>query len=170
MRLSRRASFEAAVAAERSTPIEEVFSAKVEVMMRALARNVRMDYLTLIERFPLTSIRNERELADAQAVMDEILKTPRLKKGAIEYLDALSDLVMAYENTHHGIPAASDADMLRHLMETRKVTQTELHKATGIAISTISEVLSGRRRFSKDMIGKLAAFFGVSKGVLAENL
>jgi HTH-type transcriptional regulator/antitoxin HigA len=137
--------------------------------MRRLSRKVRHDYMELVERFPLKSVRNERQLKAAQRVMDEILKMPRMTKGVLEYLDALSDLVMAYENAQHAIPAASDAEMLRHLMDAKQVSQTQLHKATGIAMSSISEVLSGRRRFSKDMIAKLAEYFRVNKGVLAAN-
>jgi HTH-type transcriptional regulator/antitoxin HigA len=145
-------------------------SQKEEMKMSTLAKTMRDDYLRLVNAFPLTSIKNDRELKAAQAVMDDILKTPRLKKGVVAYLEALSDLVMAYENTHHAIPPASDANMLRHLMEAKRISQTDLHKSTGIAMSTISEVLSGRRRFSKEMIGKLAVYFRVNKGVLAANL
>ena len=101
--------------------------------------------------------------------MDDILKTARLTKGAIEYIDALSDLVMAYDNTHHVIPAPSDADLLRHLMDARGIRQSELHEATGIAMSTISEILSARRCFSKETIAKLAAYFKIEKGMFAAN-
>lgn len=161
--------FQAASATKQVATAKEGPTKKEEITMRALARNVRDDYLELVEKFPLTSIKNERELKDAQQVMDEILKMPHLKKGVVEYLDALSDLVMAYENSHHAIPAASDADMLRHLMEAREIRQSELHQATGIALSTLSEILSGRRKFSKEIVGKLAAYFQVSKGTLVAN-
>ena len=122
-----------------------------------------------MNRFPLTSIKNENDLKSAQAVLDEILKRPRLKQGELAYLDALSDLVLAYESIHHAMPAPSDADLLRHLMEARGITQAELHKATKIALSTISEVLSGKRRFTRAMIGKLSAHFGVNKELFAAN-
>jgi hypothetical protein len=36
---------------------------------------------------------------------------------------------------------ASDADMLRHLISAKAVSQAEIHQATGISKSTISEVL-----------------------------
>ena len=36
------------------------------------------------------------------------------------YLDALSDLTAAYEDEHHAIEPASDADMLRHLMASER--------------------------------------------------
>jgi HTH-type transcriptional regulator/antitoxin HigA len=137
--------------------------------VRTLTRNERDDYMSFVRRFPLTSIRSESELLAAQEVIDELLKAPRLKNGAIQYLDALSDLVMAYENIHHAIAAPSDAELLQHLMDSRAINQSALHKATGIAISTISEILTGRRTFSKDVIAKLSRYFGVDKGLFAAN-
>ena len=57
---------------------------------------------------------------------------------------ALSDLAAAYEDEHYRIEPASDAEMLRHLMEAKGVTQIQLHRSTKIARSTISEVLAGQ--------------------------
>ena len=70
----------------------------------------------------------------------------------------------------HAIEPASDADMLRHLMSAKAVNQAEIHQATGIPKSTISEVLSGKKPFSRQMIRKLAAYFEVDVTVLAGNL
>jgi HTH-type transcriptional regulator/antitoxin HigA len=52
------------------------------------------------------------------------------------------------------------ADMLRHLTLVKAVSQAEIHQATGIPKSTISEVLAGKKPFSRQMIRKLAAHFG----------
>jgi HTH-type transcriptional regulator / antitoxin HigA len=137
--------------------------------MRTLTQSERDDYFALVKKFPLTAIRSEAELRVAQKVLDDILAMGRLKKGAVEYVDALSDLVMAYDNAHHRIPAPSDADLLHHLMEARGITQTQLHEATGIALSTISAVLSGKRSFTKEVIARLSAYFRVDKGMFAAN-
>ena len=48
--------------------------------------------------------------------------------------------------------------------------QAELHRQTGIPKSTISEVLSGKKSFSKTLIRTLASFFKVDASVLASNL
>jgi HTH-type transcriptional regulator/antitoxin HigA len=55
-------------------------------------------------------------------------------------------------------------------MEARGVTQIQLSRATGLPRSTISEVLAGKKPFSRRMIRKLADYFHVSVGVLAANL
>lgn len=130
----------------------------------------RDSYLELVQAFPLASIRSEAHLRAAQAVMDRLLGKGKLNSGEHLYLDALSDLTAAYEDEHHAIEPASDAEMLRHLMESKGVTQSEVHQATEIPKSAISEVLSGKKPFSRQMIRKLAVYFGVEVGVLAGNL
>ena len=73
-------------------------------------------------------------------VLDELLAKGKLTTGEEMYLDALSDLLASYEDAHYPIAPASDADMLRHLMEAKGVTQANLHRDTGLAKSSISEV------------------------------
>ena len=127
-------------------------------------------YLKLILAFPLTSIQSEEHLQAAQEVMDRLLAQGDLDDGAMLYLDALSDLVASYEDEHHPIAPASDADMLRHLLEAKGVSQAELHRESGLAKSTISEVLAGKKPFSRQMIRKLSEFFKVDVSVLTANL
>jgi HTH-type transcriptional regulator/antitoxin HigA len=127
-------------------------------------------YLQLVRDFPLASIKSEAHLREAQCVMDALLARAELDEGGRTYLDALSDLVETYEDQYHAIEPASDADMLRHLMEARRVSQVQLSRDTGIPKSTISEVLAGKRPFSRQMIRKLANYFQIAVSVLAGNL
>ena len=120
--------------------------------------------------FPLASLKSDEQLAEAQKVMDRLLAEGELDGGEAMYLDALSDLVDTYEDIHHPIEPASDADMLRHLMEAKSVTQAQLSRDTKIAKLTISEVLSGKKSFTRQMIRKLADYFGVDVGVLASGI
>src|SRR5688500_8447407 len=107
----------------------------------------RDSYLELILVFPLSSIRSDEHLDEAHKVMDRLLAKGELDDGEEIYLDALSDLVGVYEDEHHAIEPASDADMLRHLLEAKGVTQAQLSREAGIARSTISEVLAGTKPF-----------------------
>lgn len=127
-------------------------------------------YLELVLQFPLASIKSDEHLEAAQEVMDRLLAKSALDDGEEMYLDALSDLVAAYEDEHHAIAPASDADMLRHLMDAKGVTQAQLSRETGIAKSTISEVLGGKKAFSRQMIRRFADYFRVDVTVLAGNL
>jgi HTH-type transcriptional regulator/antitoxin HigA len=126
-------------------------------------------YLKLVTAFPLTSIKSDEQLQEAQKVMDRLLARGELDGGEEMYLDALSDLVAVYEDEHYAIEPASDADMLRHLMEAKAVTQAQLSRDTAVAKSTISEILAGKKRLSRQMIRKFADYFRVDASVLAAN-
>ena len=134
------------------------------------AGKVKDSYLDLIMQHPLVSIKTDAQLEVAQQVVDDLLRRGRLDKGEEAYLDVLSDLIAMYEDRYHPIPPASDAEILRHLIEARGVTQSEVAIEAGIARSTVSEILSGKRPISKSHIGKLAAYFCVPPEVFVTNL
>jgi HTH-type transcriptional regulator/antitoxin HigA len=126
-------------------------------------------YLNLVMAFPLASIKSDEQLQEAQRVMDQLLARGELNCGQEMYLDALSDLVAAYEDEHHAIEPASDAEMLRHLMEAKGITQAQLSRDTTVSKSTISEILAGKKRFTRQMIHRFAEYFEVNASVLAAN-
>jgi HTH-type transcriptional regulator / antitoxin HigA len=59
----------------------------------------------------------------------------------------------------------SGPDMLRYLLETHNVTQSAVALGTGIAVSTISEILAGKRQLSVKHVLGLAEFFVVKPAV-----
>jgi HTH-type transcriptional regulator/antitoxin HigA len=124
-------------------------------------------YFRLIREFPLRPIRSEAELDRAIAMLDRLIDQDSLDPAADDYLDVLSDLVEKYEEKHHPIDTSdlTDGDMLAHLIEARDVSQVEVSRQTGIAESTISEVLKGKRQLTRAQIDKLAAYFHVEPGV-----
>ncbi len=127
----------------------------------------RVSYPRLVTAFPLASIGSDEQLEEAQNVMDQLLAQGKLKAGEEMYLDALGDLVAAGEDEHHAIERGSDAEMLRHLMEAKGVTQARLSRDAAIPKSTISEVLAGKKPMSRRLIRKLADDFQVDASVLA---
>ena len=122
-------------------------------------------YLELVRRFPLRPLRSDEELDRAGAIVDALLDAKERSLGEDDYLDVLSDLIERYEEEHHPIPAATEADTLRFLMDARELSQTNLAEQTKIPVSVISEVLSGKRGLSKHNIGVLANHFHVSPAV-----
>ncbi len=126
-------------------------------------------YLELVDTIPLASIQSERHFWAAQRVIDGLFNRAEGDAGAALYLDALSDLIAAYEDSHYPVPAPSAADMIRCLLEARGVTQAEVCRDTGIAKSSISQVLSGKRPLSRLMIRALADYFQIDASVLAAN-
>lgn len=117
-------------------------------------------YLELVKRFPLAPIRDDHHLDDAGAMIDRLLER-ELDEAEQEYLDVLTHLVEDYEDEHVRIPDASEADVLRELMQANGLSQSALGRKAGIAQSTISAVLNGSRRLTRDQIAQLSALFGV---------
>lgn len=151
----------------RNGPKEQNATASIDFRLKGKKKD---SYLGLVLAFPLASIRSDSHLTAAQNVMDRLLAKRKLDDGESLYLDALSDLAASYEDEFHPIEPASDADLLRHLLEAKCVTQTDVHRDTGIAKSTISEVLAGKKHYSRQMIRKLAEYFQVDVSILAANL
>jgi transcriptional regulator with XRE-family HTH domain len=54
-------------------------------------------------------------------------------------------------------------------MEAKGVTQAQLSRDTAVPKSTISEVLAGKKRLSRQVIRKFADYFRVDASVLDAN-
>jgi HTH-type transcriptional regulator/antitoxin HigA len=124
-------------------------------------------YMELIHLFPLRPIRSDDELDAAVAVIHSLIDQDRMNKAELDYLDVLDRLVEKYEDATIPLTPVSDADMLRSFLDSHRITQAELAKATGIAESTVSEVLAGKRKLNRGQIGKLARYFHVDPSVFA---
>lgn len=126
-----------------------------------VVKNMANTYFELVRQLPLVHIRDEKHLVAAQDMLDRLLQQD-VDKGAQEYLDVLTDLVEVYEDEHHPIANASEADVLRELIRASGLSQPKLAKAVKISQSTISAVLNGVRTLTKDQVLALAKFFNVS--------
>jgi HTH-type transcriptional regulator / antitoxin HigA len=129
------------------------------------------DYLKLIEAFPLMPIRSAAAYRHGLSIANELLRKKaaegKLTGGATGYLTVLVDLLEAYEKRRFPRKRLSDGEILRHLLEAKNVTQVQVEAATGIAAPTLSAVIAGRRRLTRDQIGKLARYFGVAPTVFS---
>ncbi len=116
-------------------------------------------YLQLIEAYPLRPIRSERDLAKATEVAGRLAVSARLTRDEQDYLDVLSDLIERYEDEHHRIEPRSGRELLAFLLEENDLSQSQLARETGIAKSTLSAVLKGRRALSLPHITALCRRF-----------
>jgi HTH-type transcriptional regulator/antitoxin HigA len=116
--------------------------------------------------FPIRPLRSKTELDEAVRIVDRLLcrKKP-LDEQEQGYLESLSHEIERYEEANEPIPDVSGAAMFRHLIEARDTTLSQVASAAGIAVSTLSSVLNGKRELNRRHIEKLAAFFGVAPGV-----
>jgi HTH-type transcriptional regulator/antitoxin HigA len=123
-------------------------------------------YLALIREFPLRPLRSEEELDAAIAMTHKLIDQKVGGKGLDEqefdYLDILSDLIHAYEAKTNPLPDMDPVRALRHLLEENGITQAQLAEETGLAVTTISEILNGRRNISPKARKALAERFRVS--------
>ena len=104
----------------------------------------------------ITAINNDADLAAAVARVDELFKTcPNILEtgpGNPEYdeLNALSDLVIEYEDIHYPIPAPSPAGFIAFSMEQRNLNEADLVPAIG-SRETVDEALAGRQNITPEM-------------------
>ena len=127
-------------------------------------------YLALVRAHPLLPLRSEADLDAALGLTDRLLaRNPPPDAGEEAYLEALAVLVQAYEDEHHPPPAVSSAAMLRHLIEQHDRTLSQVAHDTGIAVSTLSAVLHGKRQLHLRHIRKLAPYFGVEAAAFVEG-
>lgn len=134
--------------------------------------SVSRAYLKLIKRFPLLPIASEKQLEEATEVAGELsdrAKTTGLDPEERGYFRVLCGLIEQYEELHHALPPISGTLLVRHLMEARGVTQIDVATATGLPPSALSEVFSGKRKFSTRYVKALAKYFGVSPALFIEE-
>ena len=128
-------------------------------------------YARLIAELPLRSIRSDRVADRAGRLAFQLATQAKLARDEQDYLDVLTALIEAYEEEHHPIPDVdSPREILRFLLEENGLTRTQLSAETGIAISTLSELLSGRRDFNVQHIAKLSHRFSVDPGLWISSM
>lgn len=118
-------------------------------------------YFQLVRRFPLIPIANEEHLDAATEVLRSLLDKADRDKGEEAYLSVLTDLVESYEDEHDPIEGATPAEILEYLVKERGISQLELSKKTGIAQSTLSNLISGTRTPTAEHIVILSRYFRV---------
>lgn len=126
------------------------------------SRRVSDKYLKLIRSFPLRPIRTDAENDEAIEVIASLGSREPLDPAERDYLDVLVDLVRKYEVDHYPVPHVSGPAIVRHQIEARGVTQAEVSSGTGIAESSLSDMLAGKRKMATNHVKALARFFGVT--------
>ncbi len=121
-------------------------------------RGLTGTYWKLVKAFPLIPIQDEEHLDEAHERIEALMRTD-LDEGAEAYLEALEILVAAYEAEHLPRPQATAGEVLAELLVGTGKTQGEFAKEIGIAQSTLSAVIRGKRSLTADQAVKLSARF-----------
>jgi HTH-type transcriptional regulator/antitoxin HigA len=109
-------------------------------------------------------IRNERDYARMQALMDELLDLVGDDEDhpLADLLDVVGMLVAQYEDENTpGLESAKPLEVLKFLMEQHELKQSDLRKEIGTQ-GVVSEILSGTRKINARQAKALAKRFGVS--------
>ena len=132
-------------------------------MRGTLKTSASDSYMQLIKELPLRKIRGAADHTSARKMILRLSKqTP--DRGASDYLDVLAELVAEYERKsaqEAGGEKLSAADMVRHRIEERGMSISALAQTIGVPQSNLSEMLNGRRGWSKTVIRGLCAYLNI---------
>ncbi len=126
-------------------------------------------YLALVRRFPLRPIRSEEENEAALAVLEALGERRQehpLQPEEQDYIAVLAKLIEEYECAHYPRDPVSGVAMLAHLIEAKGITQARLAADTGLAESTVSGLLRGKRTLSHRHIQAFARYFRINPSLL----
>jgi antitoxin component HigA of HigAB toxin-antitoxin module len=126
-------------------------------------RSVADSYMELIREFPLRRLRTAAEHRRATKLVVR-LSSEGSDRGVAEYVDVLVDLIADYERRAGQIVDTSKvtaADLVRHRIEEKGLSVNALARLVGVPQSNLSEMLSGKRGWSKSAIRGLSTHLNI---------
>lgn len=78
-------------------------------------------------------------------------------------IELLTHLIETWDREHSPRNRMAPVELLQHLMNEHHISASELSRKLGKSKSLLSDILSYRKNFSKEMIRDLAAYFKVSQ-------
>lgn len=128
-----------------------------------LPRTLPGGFDDLVRLYPPRAIADGIGHALCQERIDRLTSIPRLSAGQREYLETLTILLEAYEDTHAplGDTDTSGLDALRYLLEANDMSASDLGRLLGDR-ALGSRILRGERGLSKAHIRTLCARFRVA--------
>ena len=126
-------------------------------------------YAELLGQVEPRPIRSKAVLERTCKLIDKLMSNRELSSAESEMLELLSMLVEQYESREHPTPQVSATDMLKHLIESRGITNATLALETSVPRSIVTDILAGRRRISLGNVRKFADYFRVPPGVFISH-
>ena len=125
-------------------------------------------YIRLVRAFPLRRITTAPAHARAQRMYLSLTAASasggRTDGGTRDYLNVLADLIADYELRSHqtmDTSAVRAADLVRHRLAERGRSVSALARAIGIPQPNLSQMLSGRRAWSKTAMRELSKLLNI---------
>jgi antitoxin component HigA of HigAB toxin-antitoxin module len=120
-------------------------------------------YFNLVRAFPLRRLRSASDHAKAKEIFLG-LSRGKPDRGTRDYLEVLVDLIAEYERRWgqaidtSGVTAS---ELIRHRLEERGTSVSQLSRETGIPQPNLSEMLNGSPDWSKSAIRALSKLFNI---------
>ena len=113
--------------------------------------------------------KSEQDYDRALARVYELLQVEELAPDTPEgaELQLLTILVEDYEKKHHPVPPPHPLEAIRFMMEQKGISEAEIAKVLG-GRSRKSEIFSGKRKLSLEMIRRLSAYLQIPADVLVQ--
>jgi len=118
----------------------------------------------MIRRGAPRLIHSDEELAEYTEALLKLTAKPEPAAQEEEAIGLLTLLIERYEEDRYPIPDADQVDVLRFLLRHNGLSQRDIAAELG-SESTVSLVLSGKRRLTRDHIARLSRRFHVSPAV-----
>jgi HTH-type transcriptional regulator/antitoxin HigA len=128
-------------------------------MSTALANPVKM-----IRQGAPHLIHSDEELAKYTEELFKLTAKSNPTREEEEAIELLTLLIERYEAERYPVPDAGPVDVLRFLLDRNGLSQRDIAAELG-SESTVSLVLSGKRRLNRDHIARLSQRFHVSPAV-----
>jgi len=120
-------------------------------------------YRALCDLWLPRPIRDADTAAKATALIDGLAVFTSLNEDQLDYLDAVSHFVSAYEG-EIASPKVTGLDLLKSLMEDNAMTGAELSRVLGGSRLLGPMILRGERNITADHARKLSTHFKLSPG------
>lgn len=115
-------------------------------------------------------LRSKQDYEQALIRIEQLmLSDPDYMTQEGDELEILALLIEDYERKHHSISKPSPIEAIKHVMEKKGLTQSDMTRYLG-AKSKVSEILNGKRVLSISMIRKLHKQLGIPAEVLIQDM
>ena len=126
--------------------------------------------LAEINKIQIKPITNQSEFKEANKIIDllidaNLIEDKKVRKRSLDILEAVSILANEYEKKHFPIPNPNPIEAIKERMEQLSLSQKDVAVYFG-GENRVSEVLSGKRRLTLNMIRSLNKNLNISTDVL----
>jgi antitoxin component HigA of HigAB toxin-antitoxin module len=132
-------------------------------MSATIHRSSTDSYMKLIAEFPLRRLKTAAEHAKAKRIILR-LSPHETDRGTSQYLDVLVDLIADFERrSENAVDSSrvSASDLVRHRLDVRGMSVSSLASLIGVPQPNLSEMLNGKRDWSKAAIRALSAHLNI---------